>query len=335
MHPVRRTIRLLRGALLLAAMTVSLSTCGGIGGSGFSGGGTGGTGISTASISGFGSIVMNGTHYHTDNAVSPGFRTRKIWKGIDRSNDGDRDVFRVGMVVTVRHSPDDNNAVEIDYAPNLVGPVASKDSAAEPLIRVLGHSVLPDNTELFASLVEGDTVEVSGFVDSSGRIRATFVDVVHPTPMAFEIRGFISGLRPTDGTFDIGPLPGGAGLTTTVSYTPGAIREFPSGLANGMYVRVETRDNQPGYGGIRADTVTSFTPRTTFSEGATVDLDGLVTRVEAGTPLSFELEGKAVRTDGATVFLGGTETDIRPDARIQVSGTEAGGVLSATNVIFR
>ena len=334
MIPVRRTIRALRSALLLAAVTFSLSTCGGIGGSEFSGGGTGGTGISTGSITGFGSVVMNGTHYYTDNSVSPGFRTKKISKGMDRSDAGDRDVFRVGMVVTVRHSPGDNNAAEIDYEPNLVGPIATKDSVPDLAIQVLGHSVLLDNAALFASLAQGSVVEVSGYVDNSGRIRATYVEIAGET---FEIKGFISGLRPSDGTFEIGPLPGGSGITVTVSYTPGAIRELPSGPANGMYVRVETRDTQPGSGGIKADTVTPFVPRTVFPEGATVDLDGLVTRIDrrSGNILSFELEGKAVRTDGATVFLGGTGTDIQPNARVQVRGTEAGGVLSAVNVIFR
>lgn len=347
MHPVRRTIRLLRGALLLAAMIFSLSTCSGIGGSEFSGGGTGGTGISTGSITGFGSVVMNGVHYHTDDEVSPRFRTKKIARGQDRSNAKDRDLFQVGMVITLRHSPGDNNAVEIDYEPNLVGPIAAKDSGPDLAIQVLGHSVLMDNAALFASLAQDNVVEVSGYVDNSGRIRATFVEAMHPAPIAdetFEIKGFISGLRPSDGTdntFEIGPLPDGSGITVTVSYTPGAVRELPAGPANGMYVRVETRDTQPGSGGIKADNVTPFAPRTVFPEGATVDLDGLVTRIDSpsGNTLSFELEGKAVRTDAATVFLGGTGggtgKDIRPNARVQVRGTEAGGVLSAVTIVFR
>ena len=340
MNPVRRSIRALSGALLLASVTLSLSTCGGTGGTEFSGGGTGGTGISTGSISGFGSVVMNGVHYQTDDEVSPGFRTKKIARDQDRTGARDRDLFRVGMVVTLRHSPNDNNAAEIDYAPNLVGPIAAKDSVPDLVIQVLGHTVLLDNASLFASLAQGGVVEVSGFVDNSGRIRATFVDAMHPAPMAgeaFEIRGFVSALVPSDGTFEIGPLPDGSGITVTVSYTPGAVRELPSGPTNGMYVQVVTSDARPGSGGIRADTVTPFVPRTVFPEGATVDLDGLVNRIDtrSGDILSFELEGKSVRADRATVFLGGTGADIQPNARIQVRGTEAGGVLSAANIIFR
>jgi hypothetical protein len=340
MHPVKRTIRLLCGALLLTATAFSLSTCGGIGGSELSGGGTGGTGISTGSISGFGSVVMNGVHYRTDSEVSPGFRTKKITRGMDRSGARDRDLFRVGMVVTLRHSPGDNNAVEIDYAPNLVGPITAMDSVPDLVLQVLGHAVVLDNAALFASLAQGNVVEVSGFVDNSGRIRATYVEAMHSAPLpgeAFEIKGFISNPRPSDGTFEIGPLPDGSGIPVTVSYTPGAVRDLPSGPASGMYVQVKTRDIEPGSGGFRADTVTPFVPRTVFSEGATVDLDGLVTRIDnrSGDILSFQLEGKAVRADGATVFLGGTGTDIQPNARIQVRGTEASGVLSAVTIIFR
>jgi len=47
------------------------------------------------------------------------------------------------------------------------------------------------------------------------------------------------------------------------------------------------------------------------------------------------VEGKAVRADGSTIFLGGTGTDIQPDANVQVRGTETGGVLSASRIIFR
>ena len=339
MNPAGR-IRWLRIRIPLLLLTFLSLSCG-TGGSDFAGGGTGGTGISTGSISGFGSVVMNGVHYYTDNAVSPGFRTKKFSKGmVDRTSERDRDVFRVGMVVTLRHSAGDNNAVEIDYEPNLVGPIAAKNPVPDLAIQVLGHTVTLDNAALFTSLSQGAVVEVSGFVDSSGRIRATFVEAMHPGPIggeAFEIRGFISGARPSDAAFEIGPLPDGTGITVTVSYTPGAIRDLPAGPANGMYVRVVTRDTQPGSGGIRADTVTPFVPRTGFPEGATVDLDGLVTRsdLRPGDILSFELEGKAVRTDGATVILGGAGTDIQPNARVQVRGTETGGILSADRIVFR
>ena len=333
-------IRRLRIRMPLLLLTFLSLSCG-IGGSDFAGGGTGGTGISTGSISGFGSVVVNGVHYRTDDEVSPGFRTKKITRGQDRSGARDRDLFRVGMVVTLRHSTGDNNAAEIDYAPNLVGPIAAKDSVPDLVLQVLGLTVVLDNAALFASLAQGSVVEVSGFVDTSGRIRATFVEAMHRAPLpgeAFEIKGFISGARPSDGTFEIGPLPDGSGSTVTVSYTHGAIRKLPAGPTDGMYVQVVTRDTQPGSGGIRADTVTPFVPRMVFPEGATVDLEGLVTTPWSGSvnDFSFAVEGKRVRWDAGTEFVGGTRDDTQQSNRVvQVQGTETGGVLPAARIVFR
>jgi hypothetical protein len=341
MITVRRSIQAFAVALLLASVTASLSTCSGIGGSEFAGGGTGGTGISTGAVSGYGSVVVNDVHYRTDDEVSPGFRTKKITRGQDRSDARDRDLFLVGMVVTLRHSPGDNNAAEIDYAPNLVGPIAAKDPVPDLAIRVLGHTVVLDNTTLFTLLAQGNVVQVSGFVEPSGRIRATFVEAMHPAPLpgeTFEIKGFISNPRPSDGTFEIGPLPDGSGSTVTVSYTPGAIRDLPAEPTHGMYVQVVTRDTQPGSEGIRADTVAPFAPRTVFPEGATVDLEGLITAPWSGSvnDLSFAVEGKRVRWEAGTEFGGGTSDDLRQtNLKVQVHGMENGGVLSATRIVFR
>ena len=100
MRPKRQTARLLSRVLLLMLASLGLSTCGGAG-SDFAGGGTGGTGISSGSITGFGSVVVNGVHFRTDNDVRPGFVTKKMFKGMDMSSRMDKDLLRVGMIVTV------------------------------------------------------------------------------------------------------------------------------------------------------------------------------------------------------------------------------------------
>jgi hypothetical protein len=164
---------------------------------------------------------------------------------------------------------------------------------------------------------------------------------MHPIPLpgeTFELKGFISNPLPSDGTFDIGPLPDGSGSTVTVSYTPGAIKDLPAGPTNGMYVQVVTRDTQPGSGGIRADTVAPFAPRTDFLEGATVDLEGLVTAPWSGSvnDLFFVVEGKRVRWEAGTEFGGGTRADLQQtDRKVQVHGMENSGVLSAARIVFR
>ncbi len=337
MRPVRRTSRLLIGVLLLTLASFTFATCGG-GGTDLAGGGSSGTGLSTGSITGFGSVMMNGVEFLTDSNVAPGFVTMKTFMGMDNSSMMVRDLFRVGMVVTIHHGLNDNNAQQIEYQDNLQGPIAARNSGAENTVTILGQTVVVDDAALFASLNLNEIAEVSGYVDSTGRIRASYIAMVPCSMMMgmcraseFEVKGYVSGM--TSSGFRLGPLPGGTGTTVTVSYAPA----MGVGLGNGMYVQVVTADAQPVSGVITATRINKLTPRTVFPEKAMADLEGLVTAPPSGSGnvLSFAVEGKQVQTDGSTQFAGGTAATIRPDVRMQVQGTENGGVLSAGRIIFR
>jgi hypothetical protein len=331
MSPKGRTARLLIGVLLLVLASFTFSTCGGTG-IDLAGGGVSGTGVSTGAVTGFGSVVMNGAHYLTDSDVAPDFITHKTSQGMDNTSMMVSDLFRVGMVVTIHHGANDNNAQQIEYQDNLQGPIAAK--GADNTLTVLGQTVVVSDAALFASLELNEIVEVSGFVDSAGRIRATYIErnpQFHHHGGEFEVKGFVSG-PPSSGGFRLGPLPGWTGTTVTVSFSPTA------GLAEGMYVQVVTTDPQPVSGGITATQINKLTPRTVFPEKSIVDLEGLVTASPSGSGsvLSFDVEGKRVQTDNSTQFpVGTTAADIRLDMRLQVQGTENGGVLSAARIIFR
>jgi hypothetical protein len=250
----------------------------------------------------------------------------------------DRDLFRVGMVVTIHRGTNDNNAQQIEYQANLQGRIAAKNSGAENTVTILGQTVVVGNAAVFASLNLNEIVEVSGFVDSAGRIRASYIAMVPCSMMMgmctaseFEVKGYVSGLSPSG--FRLGPLPGGTGTAVMVSFPPAA----GAGLAEGMYVQVATKDAQPVSGTISATRISQLSPRTVFPENAIVDLEGLVTASTSGTgsALSFAVEGKRVQTDGVTQYVGGTAANLQPDMRLQVQGTENGGVLSAAKIIFR
>lgn len=333
----RQIARFLIGVLLLALVSFTFSTCGGTG-TDLAGGGSSGTGVSTGSITGFGSVLMNGVHFLTDSEVSPGFSTRKMFMGMDNSSMMARDLFRVGMVVTIHHGPNDNNAQQIDYQDNLQGPIAAKNSGANNTITILGQTVVVGDPAVFASLNLNEIVEVSGFVDSAGRIRASYIAMAPCsmlmgmcTASEFEVKGYVSALTTTD--FRLGPLPSGTGTTVAVSYPPAV----GAGLANGMYVQVVTKNAQPVSGTVSATRIEQLSPRTVFPEKAMADLEGLVTDSPSGSgnTFSFTVEGKRVQTDGVTQYVGGTAANIQPDVRLQVHGTENGGVLSAANIIFR
>ena len=262
----------------------------------------------------------------------------KTFMGMDNSSMMDRDLFHVGMVVTIHHGPNDNNAQQIEYQNNLQGRIAAKNSGAENTVTILGQTVVVDNAAVFASLNLNEIAEVSGFVDSAGRIRASYIAMVPCSMMMgmctaseFEVKGYVSGLSSSG--FRLGPLPGGTGTTVAVSFAPAV----GAGLADGMYVQVVTTDAQPVSGAITATRIQQLSPRTVFPEKAMVDLEGLVTAPPSGSgnALSFAVEGKQVQTDGNTQFAGGTAANIQPDVRVQVQGTENGGVLSAGKIIFR
>jgi len=331
MSPKGQTARLLVGVLLLVLASFTFSTCGGTG-IDLAGGGVSGTGVSTGAIASFGSVEMNGVHYLTDN------NTIKMSHGDDHSSELDQALFRVGMVVTIHHGPNDNNALEIEYRDNLQGFIAAKNSGADNTLTVLGQTVVVDNAAVFTNLNLNELVEVSGFVDSAGRIRATYIERNPQSPHhggEFEVKGFVSGLSSTG--FRLGPLPGGTVTTVTVSYTPTVVNGLGNGLDNGMYVQVVTTNPQPVSGVITATRIDELSPRTVFPDKAMVDLEGLVTapRSGSGKVLSFAVEGKGIRTDDATDFTGHLPAEIQPNTRLQVQGTENGGVLSAAKIIFR
>lgn len=335
MIPARRSIRILVAALLLAPAAFSLSACG-VGGTDYAGGGTGGTGISTGAVSGFGSVKVNGVHFRTDNNVASGFRTKKVVNGADNSDLMDTDVFAVGMVVTVLHGTADNDARVIEYRDNLSGPIAATASGEDNVIVILGHTIVVENAALFGGLRVNDVVEVSGFADNAGLLRANFVSPASRPANAFEANGYVSGLA--GNSFRLGPLPGGFGATVEVSYDPAAISGPPGGLENGMYVQVSTSDREPAGGVITATGIVKLAARTEFPDNSLVDIEGLVTTPWSGqgNDLSFAVEGKRVRWEAGTEFEGGTRDGLRQTNRkVQVHGVENGGDLSAARIVFR
>jgi hypothetical protein len=276
---------------------------------------------------------MNGVHYRTGN------NTKKMLNGNeDKSGRMDNVVFAVGMIVTVRHGVGDNDAQTIEYRDNLSGPInAATASGPDNVIVVLGHTIIVENAALFNSLKENVVVEVSGFADNAGRIRAEFVSPASHPANVFEAKGFVSGLSLSGSSFRLGPLPGDSGATVAVSYGAAAISGLPGGPEEGMYVQVSTGDRVAAGGIINATGIVKLAARTEFPDRAAVDLEGLVTAPPSGSGkvLSFDVEGKRIRTDDATDFTGHSPAEIQPNTKLLVQGTETGGVLSAARIIFR
>lgn len=160
-----------RRPLLLIVMLVSLCSCdsggGGIGG-GIGGSGIIDTDVAIGDVTSFGSVFINERRFDTSDA--------QIFVKGRRANESD---LRVGMVVTAAVSFDRQLASRIEYLPQVVGPVSAVDFDASSF-EIFGLTVLYSGDVMYDGLTAGDiapgvVLEVSGYLDQSGTIDATFI----------------------------------------------------------------------------------------------------------------------------------------------------------------
>ena len=318
--PERFLLTLLLALLLISCSGGASSNSGGIGGSGMT---------SQGSVSGYGSIIVNGTEFDTTNA-------RIIVEG-EEIGIGDivaEDNLDIGKVVTV-YGTDSNNPVaeRVTYNDNVEGPVES--IIIDPInpnkkdLVVLGQTVFVNVvTEFegvgftFDTIAVNDVVEVSGFVDENDAIWATFIektdDFIPGKPFDVEVTGIVQNLTAT--TFDINGL--------IVDYT--IVLDLPPGFGEGMLVEVEGT----------LDDFANPMIATSIEEGDELDVEneneieitGFVT--ETLVPDEFTVGNVVVRTDGATVFVDGTAGDIALGKKLEAEGTLRNGVLYAWEIEF-
>ncbi len=169
-----------------------------------SGSGSGsGSASSSGTITGFGSVIVNGKRFDTSSSSFT----------ID-SQSGSQSDLKIGMTVTVNGSfnGDQRSASAVlqkDAVEGLVQLVAA-DSLS---LIVMGQKVLVDNSTLIDDNIPGrnilnlvagtDHVEVNGHIRPNGLIHATFIErkLVNITP---EVRGFVDAHNDGTKTFQIG-----------------------------------------------------------------------------------------------------------------------------------
>ena len=236
--------------LLIAAITLSsvlIAACGGGGGGGgggsVAGGGIGGTGMTSGTVTGFGSVFVNGIEFETDGA------SRDVDDRTDISNGRDDDkVLDIGMVVTIFGTVNDDGvtgtAESIFYDDDVEGPVAAapvedSDGVTKTFSIFNTTVIVHRNSTVFAdtdydSLARDDLLEVSGYFDGSGNLRATRVeweDVLDLGKSEVELRGDVKGF---DGnvTFTLN------GVTVTFDGMT-EFEDLPGTVKNGQFVEVE------------------------------------------------------------------------------------------------
>jgi hypothetical protein len=277
--------------------------------------------VSKGTIAGFGSIIVNGVRFDTDNA------------SIDvDGNPGTQSDLKVGHVVVVHGTMDDDgtNAVAdtVSFGDLVEGPISSIDSTAGT-ITVLGQLIIIDASTSFdddisPASIDGlnvnDTVEVSGFFLADGSVSATRIER-KPAGTELEITGHINNLSGT--TFKINDL--------TVDFSAATLDDFPTGLPeNGQLVEVKG-NNLGGAGELIATRVEFKGDDLDADDGDQIEIEGFITRFVSAT--DFDVEGIPVTTNESTVFENGESGDLALNRKVEVEGLiDADGVVVASKV---
>ncbi len=317
-----------RGTLPALALSVSLAACGGGSADGVGSGGTGS--YSSGTITGFGSIIVNGVRYDDSTAVVVDAA------GNTRSSSD----LHLGMVVEIEASAIQTDAAtgrrsatatKISYGSEIEGPVDAIDAAANQL-SVLGQVVQLNASTVFdddlrgglAALQVGQIVEINGYFTSAGHYAATRIDREDDDESSYELRGPVAALDAAAQTLQIG------GATIALGSAPAV----PT-LAVGDFVRVDlakTRNPAGQWVAVRV-VKASLTQGdgSTGNAGASsnrdeAELEGFITQFTSAA--SFSVNGVPVDASAVTNPPAGLAAGVR----VEVEGRLVDGRLIARKI---
>ncbi len=313
----------LLGPLAAGLATLSLLLVASCGGVGQDGTGAAPDTQTTGVVNGFGSVIVNGIHFDVTGA-------QISTDGAPGATQAD---LRVGMVVSVTGTlaadGASGTASRLVYESLLRGSI--DDTPGSLSVRVLGQRVQIDQTTVFAGvsgtgeLRLGDRLQVSGFRDPDGSLRATWVqrESGSATP---QLTGFVSAVA--GNTLTLAGLSIDISRATLVGF--GAAPVTP-----GQLVRVVLE--APPVTGSAAASRVSLIDTSTPADVRKQQLQGIVSQWDAGTG-RFLLNGpggQPVQVDAATQFQDGSLADLANGKRVEVRGTRGtDGVLKAERLEF-
>jgi len=294
-------------------------------------GGIEGTGrVATSSttvgtITGFGSVFVNGVEYETDTANVD----------TDDNENATEDDLEIGMIVTIQGSVNADSvtgdAVSIRYSEDIKGYVQAIDVNAGTLI-IMGQEVTTDELTVYddvtlETLLVGDFVEVSGLTSSSGVLLATRIEkeTVTENPV-IKIKGAISNLDTLNASFSLGYL--------SVDYSSAEIDlgDDDETLTDGVVVKV--KGSQTGVGmPLIATEVEIKGKEYEVDEGDSLELDGIIENFVSAT--NFTVNGQSVTTNVATEYEHGNSSFLVLGERVKVEGAlNREGQLVADEIEF-
>ena len=324
-HTPRRTAGML-AALALAAVAALATGCGGGGGDSASSAGSSApptvtaTGYTQGTVTGFGSVVVNGVRFDDSSASVAD----------DAGTKTSASALHLGMRVEVDHGAVDSSsasakAVAFRYGSLVLGVVSAVDAKAGTLT-VLGQVVDVSSSTVFddalaaglSAVAVGTVVEVHGLVDSAtGHIGATRIES-ETGATAYKLRGTVAALDSATKTFSInGTLISYASLDSTL---------VPGTLANGSSLRVLLATAQVN--GKWVAQSLGIKTSTKPADNTTAQVRGNITAFTSAA--SFTVGGLVV--DASTASFPDGSSALALGVQVEVQGTVTHGVLVATKV---
>ncbi|MFK7899109.1 MAG: DUF5666 domain-containing protein [Myxococcota bacterium] len=321
-------------AALIAALLFCVAVCGcapGGEGSVADNGGMSGTGISQGAVNSFGSIFVNGIEWDIDSATI-------TLDGVP-ANEAD---LRLGMVVrvngdfTTTGTTGTATSVSFDYtlegpiesAPVDVGPTGIEKSftTLDQTVIMNSETTAFDGGASFLGLAEDDVVQISGFVDDLGAIRATRILLLGAFPALSDagLQGIVSNIDTNpdgSGDFNIGTLLVHYDAGTT--FTEITREDLANGdriVAHGI-LRITGTD-------LDATEIRPETLGLGSGDAEEAEIEGIVSNFVSNS--SFQVSGTPIDASAATfdppgfIVMNGFE--------VEVEGSLVNGVLIADRV---
>ncbi|MDX1518017.1 MAG: DUF5666 domain-containing protein [Woeseiaceae bacterium] len=317
-----RSMTLISAAIVIAAAGSSGTASAGIDGSGIT---KPKPKVTKGPVSGFGSIYVNGVRYDTDTALFI----------IDGALGSEADLT-VGQIVSVLGTVNDDGnsgtAYLVTFEDIVEGPVSSIDVDTNRMT-VMGQTVLVDADTVFdlsvpqgslASLGVNDLVEISGYVDSAGRIVAASVRNGSASA-EFELSGVVDSVDGDAMRFSVNGQPvdfnaaGIYGLNGGMPRAGDTVEIVGGGFdASGAFVASRIYAGDAGLSAI---------------SGVDAEIEGVITGFHALNV--FDLGGTRVRLTWDTRYVNDWIFGLSTDRKVQVSGVlDETGTLVADEVVF-
>ncbi len=274
-------------------------------------------------IDGFGSVIVNGVRYNTDNAVI-------VVNGVEV----EEAELKVGYIVTVTGEVSEDGSVAIatrvEYSAELIGPVENVDLVSGT-ITVLGQTVrLSEDTVLDDDLTEEEleqllvnaVIEVSAFSSEDGTLVAAHIEI-ESNDTSFRLSGRISDMDLASSTVTIN------GQEVDISAV-----EFDEidreDLSIGLHVVVEGSLEDDVF--IAEDEMEEHDDNLPESdEPLEVEIEGLVSELNDNN--TFELGGMLVQITDNTEFEHGERENLSNGLFVEVEGLFGDdGVLMAEEI---